>query len=524
VKLIPTSRGGALARFALGAFIVIAFTATTAAVAGLLQFKQLAHEISVTPALKHANVTIPNPGDPQTILVIGSDHRAGTSWNSANTDTMMLIRLDPNSSTINLLSIPRDLRVQILEHGFPVTAKLNSAYAVGGPNLLIKTIQRNVFPDLRVNHIVDINFGGFEALVNAIGCVYTDVDHRYYNNTALTNYSSINIQPGYQKLCGSQALSFVRFRHSDSDIVRNARQQDFIRWAKEQYSQTQLIENRDNLVGIFGRHAQTDENLHTTDGLINLFNLVAFMDGHAIKQVAFPAILLPCGGGGPVTPTITGTTVQAANATQTACYVSADPGAEQRVFNQFMTPTSSEPSAGSQGRSSGTAARPAGGSGPGAPADLTADSGDGRTQVAALGGIAMRVYYPRLIASGSTYCADTTSACPVEIPSPGSYPRKYVLRDQRGTPHPAYRITIVINSALGEYYGIQGTTWRHPPILGKPQETRFVNGKRLLVYTNGGKVSVVGWSNPQGVYWVSNTLTDALSRHQMIGIAASLTR
>ena len=74
-------------------------------------------------------------------------------------------------------------------------------------------------------------------MVNAIGCVYTDVDHRYYNNTALTDYSSIDIQPGYQKLCGSDALSFVRFRHTDTDIVRNARQQDFIRWAKSQFSQ-----------------------------------------------------------------------------------------------------------------------------------------------------------------------------------------------------------------------------------------------------------------------------------------------
>jgi anionic cell wall polymer biosynthesis LytR-Cps2A-Psr (LCP) family protein len=97
-----------------------------------------------------------------------------------------------------------------------------------------------VFPELQVNHIVDVNFAGFEDLVNAIGCVYTDVDHRYYNNTAgLTDYSSIDIQPGYQKLCGDQAitgaLAFVRFRHTDSDIVRNARQQDFIRWAKDQY-------------------------------------------------------------------------------------------------------------------------------------------------------------------------------------------------------------------------------------------------------------------------------------------------
>ena len=513
MKLMPSTRGRALWRFALGAFIVIGFTAATTAVAGLLQFKQLATYISATPALKHANVVVPNPGDPQTILVIGSDHRARTSWRSANTDTMMLIRLDPNSSTINVLSIPRDLKVDIPSDGI---AKVNSAYSVGGPNLLIKTIQQNVFPDLRVNHIVDINFGGFESLVDAIGCVYTDVDHRYYNNTAVTDYSSIDLWPGYQKLCGSQALSFVRFRHTDSDIVRNARQQDFVRWAKQQYSQDQLISNRDKLVRIFGRHAQTDQDLHTTDGLINLFNLVAFMDGHTIKQIPFPAILQPCGGGAPATATNNG-------AAPAACYVTADPGAQQRVFAQLMTPTVSQPAtppaAPASGGGHGRSGRSSG------PSDLTADIADGRAQAGALRRAGMTVYYPRVIAPGSAYCLDAAGNCYLEYGAGhGFYPRAYEIHDQSGRAYPAYRMTIALNPLQGEYYGIQGMTWQDPAILGKPSFTRSLNGKQLLVYTNGGKVSVVAWLAPWGVYWVSNTLTDTLSPHQMIGIAGSLTQ
>jgi polyisoprenyl-teichoic acid--peptidoglycan teichoic acid transferase len=504
---MPSTRGGALWRFALGAFIVIGFTAATTAVAGLLQFKQLATYISATPAIKHANVVVPSPGDPQTILVIGSDHRAGTPWKSANTDTMMLIRMDPNSSTINVLSIPRDLQVDIPGVG---SAKINSAYSVGGPNLLIRTIRQNVFPDLRVNHIVDINFGGFEALVNSIGCVYTDVDHRYYNNTAVTDYSSINLQPGYQKLCGSQALSFVRFRHTDSDLVRNARQQDFVRWAKQQYSQDQLISNRDTLVRIFGKHAQTDQDLHTTDGLINLFNLVAFMDGHTIKQIKFPAQLQPCGGGG-----ATGTGVP-------ACYVTAQRGSEQIAFNELMTPTTSRPptAASLPAPSGGHGARHRSG-----PSGLTGDLVGGRAQAAALRRRAgMPVYYPRVIATGSSYCSDLASNCYVESGAgSGFYPRAYRFRQDRKR-YSAYRITIELNPLLGEYYGIQGMTWQNPPILNSPTFTRMVNGKQLLVYTNGGKVSVVAWRTAWGVYWVSNTLTDNLSPNQMIGIAASLTR
>ncbi|MDQ6774653.1 MAG: LCP family protein [Actinomycetota bacterium] len=509
MRLIPKSRGGALWRSAAAALIVVACATTATAVAGLLQVKQLVTYLSATPALKNAQVVVPNPGQPQTILIIGSDHRAGTSFTSANTDTMMLVRLDASSSTINVLSIPRDLRVEIPEGGGLATAKLNSAYSIGGPNLLETVIRQNVFPTLRVNHIVDVNFGGFQDLVNAIGCVYSDVDHRYYNNTAQTNYSSIDIKAGYQKLCGADALSFVRFRHTDSDIVRNARQQDFVRWAKDQYGVGNLISNRDTLLKIFGKHTQTDRSLHTTDGLLNLFKLVAFSAAHTIKQIHFPAILLSC----PVTAT-----------GQTPCYVTADPGAEASVYQQFMTPTTAPAApaaapATTAHRSRAPSAKALG---------LSADPADGRSQAAALGRLGMPIYYPRLIASSSQYCMDTTANC-YEAPNPasvyaGAYPRAYMLHDQSGQPHAAYRMTLVINPVLGEYYGVEGTTWRDPPILGSPQETRTVHGKRLLLFLNGHHITLAGWRTAQAAYWISNTLDDGLSNGAMVAIAGSLAR
>ena len=123
MSLIPHTRRGMLWRFLVAAVLVIGASAATTAVAGLLQFKQLATDLSVTPALPHAQITLPAPGAPQTLLVIGSDHRAGTPFSSANTDTMLLVRIDDSSSTINVLSIPRDLEVQIPGFG---TAKLNA--------------------------------------------------------------------------------------------------------------------------------------------------------------------------------------------------------------------------------------------------------------------------------------------------------------------------------------------------------------------------------------------------------------
>jgi LCP family protein required for cell wall assembly len=503
---MPRSRRGALWRSALGAFIVIVFTAATTAVAGLLQFKQLAKDIAVTPPIKHARIVLANPGNPQTLLLIGSDHRAGTSWRSANTDTMMLVRVDPDSTTINLLSIPRDLEVQLYPGGG--VGKLNAAYSIGGPNLLVEILRAQVFPGLTVNHIIDVNFGGFEALVNALGCVYVDVDHRYYNNTAYTDYSSINLQPGYQKLCGSDALAFVRFRHTDNDIVRNARQQDFLRWVKDEFGVDYLISNRDRLLRIFGEHTQTDADLHSVDGLINLFNLLAFSAGHTIKQIPFPAILQPCGAA--PGPNATGAVP--------GCFVTADPLAEQRAYHEFMTPTLVAPPVSGAAPPRGRAHTSA------AALGLMADAADGRAQVRALGAVGLAVYFPKLISAGSSYCLGSLGNCPVEIASPGSYPRAYLIHDRTGNGYPSYRMTLEINPVLGQYYGVEGTAWQDPPILRHPSGSRFVAGKQLLLYSNGGKLSVVAWRTASAVYWISNTLTDLLSNQQMVAIAASLTR
>jgi LCP family protein required for cell wall assembly len=520
VRLIPDSRRGALWRFAAAVVIVITCAATTTAIAGLLQIKQIVDDLNLTPALKHVPVVLPPAGAPQTILVIGSDHRAGTSYASANTDTMMLIRLNASSSTINLLSVPRDLEVRLpTGHGQTGSFKLNAAYSFGGVRLLINTLKQQVFPGIEINHVLDVNFGAFVGLVNAIGCVYTDVDHRYYNDTALTNYSSIDVQPGYQKLCGTEALQFVRFRHTDSDIVRNARQQDFIRWAKDQYGINRLLSNRDRLLRIFGANVQTDHSLHTSDGLINLFDLVLNSDGHEIKQIEFPAEFSACNSGATL----------GSAAAQTPCYVTANAGAEQRAFARFMTPTAPT-RAGSSSAATATAAGHKRTKTAVSDAGLVADVGDGRSQALALSRVPFPVYYPKLIYGGvyTAYCSSVTGNCddPQEPASEytGDYPRAYEIHGQHGGVFPSYVMTVVINSALGQFYTVQGTTWQHPPILNGITGTRTINGKVLDLYQDGGHLGLVAWRTPTGVYWISNTLTDLMNNSQMIALAGSLTR
>jgi LCP family protein required for cell wall assembly len=488
--------------------LVIGFAAGTTAVAGLLQVQTFVNDFNLTPALKNARVVLPPSGAPQTLLLIGSDHRAGTSYKTSNTDTMMLVRINDSSSTINVLSVPRDLRVNLPLGGQMVPQKLNAAYSIGGPNLLIKTLQQQVFPGLQVNHILDVNFRGFSDLIDAIGCVYADVDRRYYNNTALTGYSSIDIQPGYQKLCGnhqapSGALAFVRFRHTDSDIVRNARQQDFIRWAKSQFSVNKLLGERDKLIRIFGKNVQTDHSLHTTDGLLNLFDLLINADAHVLRSIPFPATFTPCGGNVP-------------------CYVvPSSTQAEHAAFHKFMTPTVPKPKAQPAVHHK---RRPVKITDQG----LRPDPGDGKSQSTQLGSrVGLTVYYPKMIVAGSQYCFSITGNCddPTEpaYEYKNSYPRHYVIHAQN-TLYPSYVFTLVADPVMGEYYTVQGTTWKHPPILRSPTpKVQKVGGRKLYEYFEGGKLTLVAIHTAKAAYWISNTLTNSIPASQMVGMAASLT-
>jgi len=194
-----------------------------------------AHTAGVVKAQKALD--IPAANAPAIALVIGYDHRAGKESDRPSlSDTIMLIRADPRTKTISLLSFPRDLDVPIYcgptPHG---PDRINSAYSRCGPKGTLLTVKH--LTGLPVNYLITVNFHGFKEVVDQLGGVWMDVDRRYYNkNTGsyYNNFASINLEPGYQLLSGQQALDFVRYRHTDSDLYRNARQQQFVRAFREQ--------------------------------------------------------------------------------------------------------------------------------------------------------------------------------------------------------------------------------------------------------------------------------------------------
>jgi LCP family protein required for cell wall assembly len=198
-----------------------------------------AHSLPVMVAAKR--LVLPVAHQPTIALLIGYDRRATDPQGSpSRSDTLMLARADPQNETLSLLSFPRDLVVNRICPGHAtVQDRINSAYAVCGPTGTLETVK--ALTGLSVNYLITVNFHGFKDIVDRVGGVWLDIDQRYYNKnigTASTDYAGIDLQPGYQRLNGEQALDFVRYRHTDSDVYRTARQQLFVSALREQVRRT----------------------------------------------------------------------------------------------------------------------------------------------------------------------------------------------------------------------------------------------------------------------------------------------
>ncbi|MBE2319419.1 LCP family protein [Solirubrobacter sp. CPCC 204708] len=283
-----------LARLLAACAIVFACCAGGVFAVGASELHATADALEAQPRIDLATATTTTrhgadtDGEARTILLIGSDHRAKTAKANARSDTMMLVRLSPRAKAVTVLSVPRDLQVTLNGR----TAKVNAAYAQGGAALTVKTLHELLRVD--IDHVIDVEFSGFRALVDQLDCVYTDVDRRYFNRnvgTAATNYASIDIQAGYQRLCGRDALDYVRYRHGDNDLVRAARQQEFLRQARAQAGVTQLLGDRHALLRALGKYTRTD--IRGTKEVTALVKLALDGARKPVVQVRFPATIGP---------------------------------------------------------------------------------------------------------------------------------------------------------------------------------------------------------------------------------------
>ena len=505
-------------RFVLASVLIVAVSAGATATSVLLYIDSIAQALGHNDVLHNklsralANV---HPGDPENILILGSDKRAGEEFEEdpGRSDTTILLRLDPEKDSIAVMSIPRDLKVEIPEYG---TGKFNEAYAYGGPRLTLKVVKE--LTGLRINHVVNVDFLGFVRAVDAIGCVYTDVDRRYFHSNAGLppdeQYSEINIKPGYQKLCGKKALQYVRYRHTDTDIVRSARQQSFISDARQQISVNDLVFDQRNLIDIFTEYTTSD----ISDGrtMLDVLKLFIASRNAAIKQVHFPAELGPS-------------------------YVYASHSAIEGAIKEFRSGETSEETGGGE-ESSGSKAKHAGkkahGSGknkrskkhkkkskpkvqvakPGEDGLVPArEAGEAEAEAAArkVGG-GFPVFYPTRLPSGAHYVETNPYEHVVD-------PRVYRFKDSGGERRVAYKMVAVMEEPDGyHYFGVQGIRgWEDPPILDNPSVDEEIHGREYEIFVDSGRIKLIAWHRGPNTYWIANDLEQSLSNEQMVGMARS---
>ena len=213
----------------------------------------------------------PTDGDePVTFLLIGSDSREGLDSlqnfgpaGGERADVIMLVQIHPDDGTAEMLSIPRDLWVSIPGHG---DGKINSAFALGGAALMVETV--TAATGIGVNHYAEVDFVGFQAIVDELGGVEID-----FPFPARDAKSGLRVDAGRQSLSGSQALAFARSRSYQelqggswvsvdaNDIGRTRRQQQLLFAIVRGIARPSTLTELGDVVSSFASHVTIDSAL-----------------------------------------------------------------------------------------------------------------------------------------------------------------------------------------------------------------------------------------------------------------------
>jgi LCP family protein required for cell wall assembly len=539
---------------------------------------QVVHDVEVV-------LTPSKEGQPVNILLIGSDRRmdARDAGDKGRSDTMLLLRLDPQAHTISMLSVPRDLYVNIPGHGME---RVNVAYTWGGPKLTVQMFQQ--LTGLKINHFIDINFLGFVNIVDKLGGIYVDVDRRYYTPMN-SGHMDINLQPGYQRLNGHQAIRFVRFRSDGAgDFNRMVRQQIFLHEVERQAKRWSVGE-LPGLIKAFTKNAISDIKLGTPfDGGTNtLFGLAKTLLGLNTSRVYQSHVV--------ATPFMT----QAG-----ASVLQADPIAIKSAVNDFTDPKQAPVRHRADKIARGAfPVRVLNGSGTSGLADKVATSlkAEGYSAVVAGNADAFTyagsvVYAPadlqdwadeisslvhpavirdvqRLpgtlpgitVIVGSSYSpqkqqssGDTggtvqqivsntrqdlsrwqalaaNSHVAVMMPTVWSSGMVYDANPESSDDSSNFRsytiasghgnraaVCVVGETSSQGLWHIEETTWTDPPILSDPNDVRSINGRDYMLFYQGENLHRIAFKANGCLYWVTNTLDDQLSNQLMLALATSM--
>ncbi len=258
--------------------------------------EQTAPEVAANPIPAQSPITpllgsVWNEQEPINILLLGIDQRPGEQG-YYRTDTMIVVHIDPNTGQIGMLSLPRDLWVQI--PGFYET-RINMAHYLGdankvpggGPALAKETVSQ--FLGQPIHYYVRINFQGFRALMDEIGCIEIDVPKDINDPTFPDDnfgYDPFSITAGHYCMDADTALKYARTRHVDSDFGRMQRQQQVLLAVKDKILNSgqlmQMIARIPTLMDILADNVQTDMPISQ---MISLSKLARNLNTDDISQL-----------------------------------------------------------------------------------------------------------------------------------------------------------------------------------------------------------------------------------------------
>ncbi len=193
--------------------------------------------------------------DKANIMIMGVDSREDDVGRS---DTLMVATIDPKKDQASILSIPRDTRVKIKNHGFD---KINHAYAFGGHELTKDTVEN--FLGVTLDHYIIIDTHAFQRIIDTIGGIDIDVEKRMYYEDPWDDDGGlvINLQPGMQHMDGKTAITYVRYRDEEGDLGRIQRQQKFMKALFDKIASPSIIMKIPSIIKEISNSIKTDMSI-----------------------------------------------------------------------------------------------------------------------------------------------------------------------------------------------------------------------------------------------------------------------
>lgn len=201
---------------------------------------------------------------PFSILFMGIENYA-TSGKGGRSDSLIVVTLDPRNKTMKMLSIPRDTRVTLAGDTTGKKTKINSAFAKGGADETVATVEDLL--DIPIDKYVTVDFNGFKDVIDEVGGVNVKVPFDFDEMSDVSKKKRIYFKKGNMHLNGEQALAYARMRKQDKrgDFGRNDRQKQILNALIDQMSRAGNIAKIDKIAETASNNVQT--NIRITEGL-----------------------------------------------------------------------------------------------------------------------------------------------------------------------------------------------------------------------------------------------------------------